>query len=49
MNTKITNLDGKIKGNERTIIKISEGKTSFTTITTKGSKDEIKYKLEVEN
>ena len=46
---KKNTIEGKIRDNERTILDINMGKKNITTITTKGTNEEIKYKLEVEN
>lgn len=44
---KRNSIENKIKDNEKAIIELMEGKTNLKSVTSKGTKEEVKYKLEV--
>ena len=41
-------MESKIKDNEKAILELGDGKKNMKSMTSKGSNEEIKYKLEVE-
>ncbi len=49
LESKRNSVEGRIRDNEKAIFELMEGKTNLKSVTSKGTKEEVKYKLEVEN
>ena len=49
MITNFETITYELTDNEKAIFELMEGKTNLKSVTSKGTKEEVKYKLEVEN